>query len=193
MRGWITGTLLSVLRSSPTQSIHAVLAGLLHRDGDDTVGDSRSPVLRSAAAPAPTPWDGTDQVMPSGFKCFAPAFCVSRQPVQRGARSARLPLTPVAHDTFPATIPGAPTFHHAFRRRVCISGYDSVVRAAIQHSLKTVGGQVGGAAMTRRDTHLILPLAKGATHVDGRECCCWQTYGGRVPQPVPGRCKCCES
>jgi len=44
---------------------------------------------------------------------------------------------------------------------VCISGYDMSVRAAIKHTVETIGGCVSMNFMSAKDTHLILPSARG--------------------------------
>ncbi|PSC67627.1 DNA topoisomerase 2-binding 1-A isoform X1 [Micractinium conductrix] len=44
---------------------------------------------------------------------------------------------------------------------VCTSGYDNAVRAAIGRTVETLGGAYTPDSMTRRNTHLILPEAKG--------------------------------
>lgn len=50
---------------------------------------------------------------------------------------------------------------------MCISGYDTGVRAAIDYSMKLVGSTASTEAMTRANTHLIVPEAKGAAELGG--------------------------
>lgn len=45
--------------------------------------------------------------------------------------------------------------------RVAISAYDSSVRNAIKRTVETIGGRVSMECMSARDTHLIVPVARG--------------------------------
>ncbi|KFM23794.1 hypothetical protein F751_6762 [Auxenochlorella protothecoides] len=56
---------------------------------------------------------------------------------------------------YPFPLPGVE------KLRICISGYDVHVRSAINFSVQLVGGTHSSEAMTRANTHLVLPEAVG--------------------------------
>ena len=63
---------------------------------------------------------------------------------------------------------------------MCISGYDTGVRAAIDYSMKLVGSTASTEAMTRANTHLIVPEAKGAAELGGHLSACMSCVALRV-------------
>jgi hypothetical protein len=70
------------------------------------------------------------------------------QPMQRGSPCyAPLP--------YPLPLPGMPAVS------VAVSGYEPNVRAAIQRVVEIVGGRVSVEYMSARDTHLVVPAARG--------------------------------
>ena len=170
-------------RSGGEAALHPVLAGLQPFCGGAAGSEPRRAALPAPALPAAHPRHGRRLVSRwvgcwvGGCRPLPPALPQLRghlpHPVSDVPQPRRLhclwrPLTP------PLTPPrlawlGCPVLLSSALPclcSACTSGYDAPVRAAIAHTLALVGASVTPDAMTRRNTHLILPLGTG------KPCCC---------------------